>query len=653
MQVHHRRRHRRAQRSYSDSRSPTPSARGPRNRSRGRGPQARGGGAGGVNSIPLGERRDGPREPREDESTMRVWVHHRDCATIIGKGGRTMRDMEARSRAKLKVQREEEMDSDTKERHVDIIGTQAEQKAALDILIELASFCRENDGKVLKDTRRPVEPGDAEAPGPKIIEMLTEEVGRLLGRKGETIKNIERDSGAKIELDKASGRVEMHGTVQAQERALAGILDEVTYAKVAGEDGAILKDTPRPKASPDETDNQPPLKFWVRDREAGRVIGRGGETVREVMEKSGAEVKVQKMEDMRHGSSKREIKLFGAKEQRDKALELILLEVTWAEGEDGILKGGVEEESDAKKQANEEKVEATPDPSKENQGADGPIKENQDAGGPPEENQGADRALEDEKPPAKSDGDAGGSSVPEKHEKITRHERHERRERSPSRRREHRTSGNRVHAGHGHGPKDPPGSKRGSGTWVCSTCGGDHRTKECPHAVGVGMQIGMQMGMQALGMQMGMGPLGPMPMPPGHVPPMVPPMVPGLMGLPPGMPPMLPGFMGMHGAGRSSSRSSEYTSSSEESGSSDVGGGGPRGRGGACRQGSQSRSQSPRRGGARDGPGLRRRRRTRDVGERRDGRRGRARPRGPVDVPPTTKRRRKGERTGRVDVADL
>lgn len=28
-----------------------------------------------------------------------------------------------------------------------------------------------------------------------------------------------------------------------------------------------------------------PMKLWVKDREAGKVIGRGGETVREVMEK--------------------------------------------------------------------------------------------------------------------------------------------------------------------------------------------------------------------------------------------------------------------------------------------------------------------------------------------------------------------------------
>jgi len=35
----------------------------------------------------------------------------------------------------------------------------------------------------------------------------------------------------------------------------------------------------------EEPELPPPLKFWVKDREAGKVIGRGGETVREVMEK--------------------------------------------------------------------------------------------------------------------------------------------------------------------------------------------------------------------------------------------------------------------------------------------------------------------------------------------------------------------------------
>eukprot|EP00438_Fugacium_kawagutii_P011383 Skav218990 [mRNA] locus=scaffold169:151238:155473:+ [translate_table: standard] len=53
-----------------------------------------------------------------------------------------------------------------------------------------------------------------------------------------------------------------------------------------------------------EPELPPPMKLWVKDREAGKVIGRGGET-----------------------------------EQQDAALQLILEEVTWAKGEDGMLKG--------------------------------------------------------------------------------------------------------------------------------------------------------------------------------------------------------------------------------------------------------------------------------------------------------------------------
>ena len=34
--------------------------------------------------------------------------------------------------------------------------------------------------------------------------------------------------------------------------------------------------------------------------------------------------------------------------------------------------------------------------------------------------------------------------------------------------------------------------------WVCATCGGDHRTKSCPHATGM-LSVGVQSGMQMLG----------------------------------------------------------------------------------------------------------------------------------------------------------
>lgn len=420
-----------------------------------------GGGVTGVNAIPLGERRK-ESEEGEEETKVRVWVAHSDCAKIIGKGGRTMRDVEARSRTKLKVQREDEMDASTKERYVDIVGTTSEQKAAIELLLPLATYCREDEGEVLKDSRAS-ESGEGKSETPHVVEVLPEEVGRVLGRKGETVKVLERDSGTKIEVDKGTGRLEIFGRPEAQEKALELVLAEVSFAK--NEEGTVLKDQRNRPRDQDEIE-LPPMKLWVKDRDAGRVIGRGGETVRDVMEKTGADIKVQKSEEMRPGEAEREIKIFGQKEQQEQALQLVLAEVGWARGEDAMLKE------------------------------------------PPE-------PQEPPKPP------------PREERKRRRQEAKEERKEAAREREEAKASRSQ---------REEKGG--GSGAWVCGTCGGDHRTKECPHAtglLGMGMHIGMQMGMQAMGMHglhMGMGVMGP---------PMMPPMMP-MPGMP-GMPPLGPGML--------------------------------------------------------------------------------------------------------------
>jgi polyribonucleotide nucleotidyltransferase len=38
------------------------------------------------------------------------------------------------------------------------------------------------------------------------------------------------------------------------------------------------------------------LTFYVLDKEAGKVIGRGGETIKAIMAKTGAEIRVEKSE---------------------------------------------------------------------------------------------------------------------------------------------------------------------------------------------------------------------------------------------------------------------------------------------------------------------------------------------------------------------
>jgi len=265
---------------------------------------------------------------------MRITVLHRDCAKVIGKGGREMKQLEARSRARLKVQREDEMDSSTKERYVDITGSANEQKAAVGLILDLVSYCCDEDGNVLKDVR-PLPAVDREANPPVVLEVSSEDVGKVIGRGGETIKILEKDSCTKIEVDKATGKVEIYGEKENQDQALELVLAEVSYAK--DESGEVLKDTRRPPA---DLDSAPaPLKLWVKNREAGKIIGRSGETVREIIEKTGADVRVQKSDEMPPGTQEREVSIHGSKEQQDEALEMILAQkLTWIKGEDGMLR---------------------------------------------------------------------------------------------------------------------------------------------------------------------------------------------------------------------------------------------------------------------------------------------------------------------------
>lgn len=487
-----------------------------------------------MNAIPLGRRHDS-----EEESEARVWILHSDAAKVIGRGGRALREIENRTRTRIKVSREEDMNPDTKERSVDILGSRRGQDTAVDYILDVVLYCRQDGGRVLKDSRTaPLREDEGTKGSHRILTVLAEEVGKVLGRKGETVRIIEKESGAKVELDKAQGKVEIFGSAQEQEKAVELLLAEVHWAQ--SEDGTVLKDEPRPKQrSGDEPELPAPVQLFVKDREAGRVIGRGGETVREVMEKSGADIKVQKSDEMAAGSKERLIKIIGTKDQQDEAVRLILNEVSWAKGggDQGglrLLKGVEAEEAKPATKASEEKEK--------------------------EENEKEKEELKEEKEKV----------VPAVKVK-------------PRRFRETARELNRP--------------KSGPARWVCATCGGDHRTKECPHAtgiLGVGVQLGMQMGLQAMGLPTpssqgpGMGPagFGPMPPHPGMPHPGMPPMpMMGPMG-PAGMmpmggpPPGLPGMPGMPGmpllpgmrppgfrSDRSESSSRQNASSSSSDGS--------------------------------------------------------------------------------------
>lgn len=167
-------------------------------------------------------------------------------------------DIERQSETNLRIQREEEMDPATKERYVEILGPPRQRRRALELIMNLASFVREDSGKVLRDDR-------------------TSGGGGGCGGCG---------CGG-------CGGCPPHGTG---------------------------------------------LKIWVWSREAGRIIGRGGETVREIMNRTGTEVQVQRSDGQEHGNAERMITIIGAKPQQNEALAMILRDISFCRGELGVIK---------------------------------------------------------------------------------------------------------------------------------------------------------------------------------------------------------------------------------------------------------------------------------------------------------------------------
>lgn len=215
------------------------------------------------------------------EVKFRIWVAHNDCARIIGKGGEARKEIEYESRAKLTIQREQEMDPGRNERWVDLVGDRGARRKALKMVMNVASLVKDNRGKVLKDPHGP----------PQMSGGNMDPMGFFGGGPG------------------------------------------MGFGGGMGPPGGGM-------GPPGGGGGNGPLRIWVYSREAGRVIGKGGETRRDISQQSGADLKIQGAAPGEFGDAERLIEIFGRPEQQQQALQLILniREVTFCRNESGVLK---------------------------------------------------------------------------------------------------------------------------------------------------------------------------------------------------------------------------------------------------------------------------------------------------------------------------
>ncbi|KAG9063941.1 hypothetical protein KI688_004055 [Linnemannia hyalina] len=157
------------------------------------------------------------------------------------------------------------------------------------------------------------------------IQIPSTKVGLVIGRRGETIRDLQDRSGARIAVtptpedhNSPSRTVTITGDDSAIERAKT-FIDEI-----------VNDMAPRGAYGGGGFQNTPPVTMTVPQESIGLVIGRGGETVKQLQIQSRAKIQVQQVDPSVPAPAERTINLFGPPEAVEYAKQLIMEKVNGA-----------------------------------------------------------------------------------------------------------------------------------------------------------------------------------------------------------------------------------------------------------------------------------------------------------------------------------
>ncbi|XP_077226185.1 protein BTR1-like isoform X2 [Tasmannia lanceolata] len=296
-----------------------------------------------------------PKSPTSDDKEksmyIRFLVSNAAAGSVIGKGGSTITEFQSRSGARIQLSRNHEFFPGTSDRIIMITGAFDEIIKATEIILEkLFSEVHVEDGD------------DIDATSKVRLIVPNSSCGGIIGKGGSTIKSFIEDSQAGIKISPQDHNyvglndrlVTLTGSLEEQMRAIFLILSKLTedthysqsinapfsysvaYNAVNfgpnGTGGNFQNNKglmpSRRQSGESHEDRGNSMTIGVADEHIGAVVGRGGRSIMEISQASGARIKISDRGDFMSGTSDRKVTITGSQSAIHAAEAMILHKVS-------------------------------------------------------------------------------------------------------------------------------------------------------------------------------------------------------------------------------------------------------------------------------------------------------------------------------------
>ncbi|CAH9113939.1 unnamed protein product [Cuscuta epithymum] len=157
------------------------------------------------------------------------------------------------------------------------------------------------------------------------MEVPNNKVGVLIGKSGETIRHLQYNSGAKIQITRDADSdphsitrsVTLIGTTESISKAEKLIKDVITEADAGGSPSLVARGfNPVQSVVGDQIELQVPIE------KVGLIIGRNGETIKNLQRRSGARIQLVQLSEGEQ-VKERTVRVSGDRKQIERAREMI------------------------------------------------------------------------------------------------------------------------------------------------------------------------------------------------------------------------------------------------------------------------------------------------------------------------------------------